>query len=104
MINTANLFIQAYTEKASSLRHFTYNGEFPEAERLLKEFEAEFRGHFSEALKVREEHILSLRETFQKQREESPENHSEFYDMLLSNIVSTIPLSFTKEEESDLPF
>lgn len=68
MINTANLFIQAYTEKTSSLRHFTYNGEFPEAERLLKEFEAEFRGYFSEALKVREEHILSLRETFQKQR------------------------------------
>lgn len=43
MINTANLFIQTYIEKASSLRHFSYNGEFPEAERLLKEFEAEFR-------------------------------------------------------------
>lgn len=104
MINTANLFIQTYIEKTSSLRHFMYNGEFPEAAAILEEFEKEFRGHFSEALKVREEHILSLRETIQKQREESPENHSEFYDMLLSNIVSTIPLSFTKEEESDLPF
>lgn len=104
MINTANLFIQAYTEKASSLRHFMYNGEFPEAKSLLEKFEAEFRGYFSEALKVREEHILSIREAIQKQREASPENHGEFYDMLLSNIVSTIPLSFTDEEESDLPF
>ena len=43
MINTANLFIQAYTEKASSLRHFMYNGEFPEAKSLLEDFEKEFR-------------------------------------------------------------
>lgn len=104
MINTANLFIQAYTEKASSLRHFMYNGEFPEAGRILKEFEAEFRGHFSEALRVREECILSMREAIQKQRYASPESHSEFYDMLMSNIVSTIPVSFTDKEESDLPF
>lgn len=104
MINTANLFINAYIEKTSSLRHFTYNGEFPEAGRILKEFEAEFRGHFSEALRVREECILSIRETIKMEREASPESHSEFYDMLLSNIVSTIPLSMTDEEESDLPF
>lgn len=37
-------------------------------------------------------------------REASPESHSEFYDMLMSNIISTIPLSFTEQEESDLPF
>lgn len=49
MINTANLFIQAYTEKTSSLRHFAYNGEFPEAAAILKDFESEFRSHFSEA-------------------------------------------------------
>lgn len=104
MINTANLFINAYIEKSSSLRHFMYNGEFPEAGRILKEFEAEFRGHFSEALRVREECILSIREAIKKEREASPENHGEFYDMLLSNIVSTIPLSMTEAEESDLPF
>lgn len=104
MINTANLFIQAYTEKASSLRHFMYNGEFPEAGRILKEFETEFRGHFSEALRVREECILSMREAIKREREASPESHSEFYDMLMSNIISTIPLSFTEQEESDLPF
>jgi hypothetical protein len=104
MINTANLFIQAYTEKASSLRHFMYNGEFPEAKSLLEDFEKEFRGHFSEALKVREECILSIREAIKREREASPENHGEFYDMLMSNIVSTIPLSFTEQEESDLPF
>lgn len=104
MINTANLFIQSYIEKTSSLRHFMYNGEFPEAGRILKEFETEFRGHFSEALRVREECILSIREAIQREREASPENHGEFYDMLLSNIVSTIPLSMTKEEESGLPF
>ena len=104
MINTANLFIQAYTEKTSSLRHFAYNGEFPEAAAILKDFESEFRSHFSEALKVREECILSMRETIKREREASPENHGEFYDMLLSNIVSTIPLSMTEAEESDLPF
>lgn len=104
MINTANLFINAYIEKSSSLRHFMYNGEFPEAERILKDFETEFRVHFSEALRVREECILSIRETIKIEREASPESHSEFYDMLLSNIVSTIPLSMTDEEESDLPF
>ena len=104
MINTANLFIQTYTEKVSSLRHFMYNGEFPEAKSLLEAFEKEFRGYFSEALKVREEYILSIRETIQKEREASPESHGGFYDMLLSNIVSTIPLSMTKDEESDLPF
>nr|DAD60007.1 MAG TPA: hypothetical protein [Bacteriophage sp.] len=104
MINTANLFIQSYIEKTSSLRHFAYNGEFPEAAAILKDFEKEFRGHFSEALKVREEYILSMREAIQRERETSPENHSEFYDMLMSNIISTIPLSFTDKEESDLPF
>ena len=104
MLNTANLFIAAYIEKSSSLRHFMYNGEFPEAAAILKNFESEFRAHFSEALRVREDVILSMREYIQRERDVSPENHSEFYDMLLSNIVSTIPLSFTKGEESDIPF
>lgn len=104
MINTANLFINAYIEKTSSLRHFMYNGEFPEAKSILEDFEKEFRCHFSEALKVREECILSMREAIKREREASPESHSEFYDMLMSNIISTIPLSFTEQEESDLPF
>lgn len=68
MINTANLFIQAYTEKVSSLRHFAYNGEFQEATVFLKDFESEFRSHFIEALKVREECILSMRETIKRER------------------------------------
>lgn len=46
MINTANLFINAYIEKSSSLRHFMYNGEFPEAKSLLEDLEKEFRGSF----------------------------------------------------------
>lgn len=72
MINTANLFINAYIEKTSSLRHFMYNGEFPEAKSLLEDFEKEFRGHLSEALKVREECILSIREAIKKEKGSLP--------------------------------
>lgn len=104
MLNTANLFIFAYTQQEEALRWLTCNCDLPGTKEDLEKFQKEFRTHFSESLKVREEHILSIREAIQKEKEKSPENHGEFYDMLLSNIVSTIPLSFTKEEESDLPF
>lgn len=104
MLNTANLFIFAYTQQEEALRWLTCNCDLPGTNEALDKFHKEFRTHFSEALKVREEHILSMREVIRMQRETSPESHSEFYDTLMSNIISTIPLSFTKEEESDLPF
>lgn len=104
MINACNLFIYEYTQQESSLRWLTCNGDFDWAEGALKEFQKEFRRHFSEALKIREEHIISMMDAIKRERENSPESHSEFYDMLLSNIVSTIPVAVTEAEESDLPF
>ena len=104
MLNTANLFIFAYTQQEEALRWLTCNCDLPGTKEDLEKFQKEFRGHFSEALKVREECILSIRETIQRERVVSPESHSEFYDMLMSNIISTIPLSMTETEESDLPF
>lgn len=104
MLNTANLFISAYTQQEEALRWLTYNCDLPGIKEDLEKFQKEFRAHFSEALKVREEHILSMREAIRMEREASPWAHSEFYDTLMSNIISTIPLSFTNEEESDLPF
>lgn len=104
MLNTANLFIFAYTQQEEALRWLTCNCDLPGTKEDLEKFQKEFRGHFSEALKVREECILSIRETIQRERVASPESHSEFYDMLMSNIISTIPLSMTETEESDLPF
>ena len=104
MLNTANLFIFAYTQQEESLRWLTCNCDLPGTKENLEKFQKEFRIHFSEALKVREECILSIRETIQMERVASPESHSELYDMLMSNIISTIPLSMTETEESDLPF
>lgn len=104
MINTANMFINAYTEKSSSLKSFVYNGEFPEAAAILEQFQDEFGSYFKEALKVREEWVLAERARIQKEREESPESHSEFYDMLMSNIISTIPQSVKEADVNELPF
>lgn len=104
MINTANLFIFAYTEKVGCLKSFVWNGEFPEAVDILEEFQAEFEGYFKEALKVREEWVLAERARIQKEREASPESHSEFYDMLMSNIISTIPRSVKEADVNELPF
>ena len=104
MLNTANLFIFAYTQQEEALRWLTCNCDLSGTKEDLEKFQKEFRAHFSEALKVREEHILSMREAIRMEREASPWAHSEFYDTLMSNIISTIPLSFTNEEESDLPF
>lgn len=55
MLNTANLFIFAYTQQEEALRWLTCNCDLPGTKEDLEKFQKEFRGHFSEALKVREE-------------------------------------------------
>lgn len=104
MLNTANLFIFAYTQQEEALRWLTCNCDLPGTKEDLEKFQKEFRTYFSDAIKSREEHILSMLEVIRMEREASPESHSEFYYTLMSNIISTIPLSFTEKEESDLPF